>query len=54
MEPTGLRASKKGLQIIHRCARCGAVRPNRVAELTDQCDDIDAIVALMRGAPSSH
>jgi hypothetical protein len=48
MEPTGLRASKKGLQVVHRCVRCGVVRANKIAELTDQRDDVDAIVRLMQ------
>lgn len=46
MEPTGLLASKKGLQIVHCCIRCGAVRVNKIAEITDQPDDIEAIVEL--------
>jgi hypothetical protein len=46
MEPVGMRKSKKHLQIVHRCLRCGALRPNRVAEGTAQPDDIDALVRL--------
>ena len=48
MEPTELAGSRKGLQIVHRCLRCGVVRVNRVAELTDQPDDVEAIVPLMQ------
>jgi hypothetical protein len=54
MAPVGLRESKKGLQVVHRCARCGAVRVNRVAELTDQPDEIDEIIRLMQGAVRSN
>lgn len=46
MEPVGLTRSKKHLQIVHRCVRCGALRPNRVAERTPQPDSIDALVRL--------
>lgn len=37
----------KGLVIVHRCADCGFVRPNRIAEDPAQGDDIDAVIALM-------
>ena len=47
MEPRGLVSSGKGLQIVHRCIRCGAVRVNRVAEFTDQPDDVEALLPLM-------
>ena len=46
MEPVGLRRSKKHLQIVHRCLRCGALRANRVAEWTLQPDDIEALMGL--------
>ena len=36
----------KGWQIVHRCQRCGAVRRNRIAEHTDQPDDICALALL--------
>lgn len=47
MEPIGLRQrTGKGWQVIHRCLRCGAVRPNRVAAGTVQPDDPDALARL--------
>jgi hypothetical protein len=46
MEPVGLRKTKKHMQVVHRCLRCGVVRPNRVAESTRQPDSIDALVRL--------
>ena len=46
MEPIGLRKGAKHLQVVHRCVRCGLVRPNRVAELTRQPDSFDALLAL--------
>ena len=48
MEPVGLRRSKKGFQVIHRCLRCRVERLNRIAENTEQPDDIEALVQLMR------
>lgn len=47
MEPVAVRATKKGLQLVHRCVRCGEVRVNRVAQQTIQPDDIDRIVEFM-------
>jgi len=41
------RRSGKGLVILHRCLRCGVVRPNRLARDTVQEDDISAIGSLM-------
>ena len=38
--------SGKGLVIIHRCIRCGFVRANRLAQDTDQEDDIAALSEL--------
>lgn len=51
MEPAGLRyRSGKGWQVLHRCLRCGAVRPNRVAADTVQPDD-PAALARLAGMP---
>ncbi len=47
MEPIGIRQSKKGLQILHRCTACGTERPNMAAMNTVQ-DDFEAVLALMR------
>lgn len=46
MEPIGLRRSRKHMQIEHRCLRCGAVRPNRIAEATVQPDRFEALLRL--------
>jgi RNHCP domain len=40
----------KGLVLVHRCAVCGFVRPNRVGDDPVQGDDIDAIIALISNA----
>jgi RNHCP domain len=36
----------KGQVIVHRCQRCGHVRPNRVAMDTVQPDDLDELIRL--------
>jgi hypothetical protein len=46
MEPIGLQRGAKHLQVVHRCARCGLVRPNRVAERTVQPDRFEALLLL--------
>lgn len=47
MRPTGIvHSGAKGWQIVHRCTACGAVRRNRVAEGTDQPDDVRAVARL--------
>ena len=48
LEPIGVDSSgKKGWIIVHRCAKCGAIKRNKAA-LDDplQPDDFDVIVAL--------
>jgi hypothetical protein len=47
MDAIALQGSKKGWQIVHRCRRCGIEKVNRVAEDTDQPDDIEALIRLM-------
>lgn len=47
MDAVAVVRSKKGWQIVHHCRRCGAKRTNRVAEGTDQPDDVDWLVRLM-------
>lgn len=47
MDAVGVRRSKKGWQIIHRCGSCGAEKANRAALDTDQPDDLDALLRLM-------
>ena len=45
MEPIGVRyKSGKGLQIVHRCTVCGAVRVNRVARDTVQPDELEVLL----------
>ncbi|GHV29579.1 RNHCP domain-containing protein [Clostridia bacterium] len=51
MEPVGVVAtSKKGLQILHRCLMCGEERLNKIAENTEQCDDYQFVLELMKEA----
>jgi hypothetical protein len=47
MDPVAVRRTKKGLQIVHRCRACGIEKVNRVAENTEQPDDIEAIIRLL-------
>jgi hypothetical protein len=47
MDAVALRRVPKGMQIVHRCRRCGVERPNRVADRGDQPDDVDALIHLM-------
>jgi len=48
MEPVGIHYhSKKGMQIVHRCQKCGAEKVNRVATDAMQPDDKDKINKLM-------
>lgn len=46
MDAVGIRKSKKGWQIVHRCRSCGIKKLNRVAEDTEQADDFDVIIQL--------
>ncbi len=44
MKPVGLAyKAKKGWQIVHECTRCGHKSVNKIAEDTDQPDDIEQI-----------
>jgi hypothetical protein len=44
MQPVGIDfRPAKGFLVVHRCLRCGFMRPNRAAP-----DDTDALLALMR------
>lgn len=47
MDPVAVRRTKKGLQLVHECRRCGRARPNRIAERTAQPDDFDQLLALV-------
>jgi uncharacterized protein with PIN domain len=44
--PIGLIKVKKGLQLIHRCAKCNKVSLNLVAQDTVQEDNIDQLAKL--------
>jgi DNA-directed RNA polymerase subunit RPC12/RpoP len=48
MEPVGVRAGRKGYQIVFRCRRCGANGVNRIAEDTLQRDDFTLLFNLMQ------
>jgi hypothetical protein len=48
MEAVALRRAAKGMQIVHRCRRCGRMSPNRVADRGDQPDEVDALIHLMQ------
>jgi uncharacterized Zn finger protein len=50
MRPVELVNKRRGLQIVHRCTRCGKVQPNKVAAATVQSDDFEVILEMMRGA----
>jgi DNA-directed RNA polymerase subunit RPC12/RpoP len=44
MKPIGVHFhSKKGLQIVHQCQKCGAEKVNRTAP-----DDLDAMINTMK------
>ncbi len=48
MQPVAVEhRSGKGMVIVPRCADCGFVRPNRVADDRLHGDSIDALIALM-------
>ena len=49
MQPVEFVSKRKGLQLVHRCTRCGKVQPNKVATGTLQADDFEAILEVMRG-----
>jgi hypothetical protein len=46
MDAVAIRYAKKGRQLVHRCRVCGSERVNRVAEDTDQSDEIEALIKL--------
>ena len=49
MKPVAIELSpKKGQQIVHRCLKCGAEKLNKVAEDTEQNDNVELILDLMR------
>jgi hypothetical protein len=48
MDAIAVRKSKKGWQVVHRCRACGIEKVNRVAEDTEDPDDSEAIICLIR------
>ena len=46
MKPTEVVGSKKGLQLVFVCTKCGVVRRNKVALHTHQ-DDLPALLEMM-------
>lgn len=52
MRPTQvIHHSKKGLQIVHQCLRCGEKKVNKAARYTDMPDNDDLLFWLMRENP---
>jgi DNA-directed RNA polymerase subunit RPC12/RpoP len=47
MVAVDVKRSRKGLQIVHECERCGVKRVNRVAQDSDQSDDPELLGLLM-------
>lgn len=47
MKPLALVRKRKGLQILHICASCGKLQPNKLATDTVQPDDLEPILKLM-------
>jgi peroxiredoxin len=56
MRPVALdHRGGKGWMVVHRCDRCGTVRPNRIAAGVMQPDDLGAVASLSgRRAPSAE
>jgi len=52
MQPVGIRRSRKGFQVVHRCTGCGRQQANRAALDTVQ-DDFESLLALMGGCDYS-
>ncbi len=49
MEPIGIiNSSKKGIQIIHHCVKCGVNKVNKIATDDIQSDSLDEIIKLMK------
>lgn len=47
-EPVGIVRKHQHLQVVHCCTACGKIQPNRIAHDTEQPDDLDLILELMR------
>jgi hypothetical protein len=50
MDAVAVVRTKKGWQLIHRCRRCGVEHANRTAVDTDQPDEVERVIDLMRSA----
>jgi hypothetical protein len=46
MAPVGMLKSKKGLQVLHSCVRCGVEKRNIVSTVAVQPDAIEALVKI--------
>lgn len=50
MEPASVKLTgKKGLQILHKCKKCGFERLNMMCGDKTQPDDFDAVLRIMKG-----
>lgn len=48
LKPIGIKnTSKKGMQIVHQCTRCGERKVNKIAVNDFQPDDLDELIKLM-------
>jgi hypothetical protein len=54
MDPVGVRMSGELVSLVHRCARCGAERVNKVVRHGDEPDDWEAVVRVSRGPGASR
>ena len=48
MEPIEFRRSKKKSQLVFRCGRCGVEKVNRLADNTEQPDNFDVLLDLVK------
>jgi hypothetical protein len=39
--------TKKGLQLIHKCTKCGMISVNKIASDDIQSDDLDEVIKLL-------
>lgn len=51
MKPIGVTlSSKKGLQVIHQCLKCNIRKVNKIAEDTEQPDNFDEIIQMLKSS----
>lgn len=49
MKPIGIKiSSKKGIQIVHECIKCGMRKINKIAEHDVQADNVEEIIKMMK------